>query len=248
MIQNFTNGTAGSDPFDALTQAEEGTSELAFHQQDNAGNYVFNFAVARVRLTAKSAATARMVRVFFRLLQAQNAVSDFNDSTTYRYWTDGNPYGTKVPLLGVGKDQNGTPEYVTIPCYATARVNPRTTSMAQQLDTPNAHDLTGTGTEKDYYFGCWIDNNQSTINNQPVGIMPTAFPTGNPPPAGQEAQAFDGPWPAPAQLESMSGAFTAFPHQCVIAEIRYDDTPIPPGATTSTSDKLAQRNIAWIDG
>jgi len=32
--------------------------------------------------------------------------------------------------------------------------------------------------------------------------------------------------------------------QCVIAEIHYDDAPIVPNATTATSDKLAQRNIA----
>jgi hypothetical protein len=38
------------------------------------------------------------------------------------------------------------------------------------------------------------------------------------------------------------------PHQCLIAEIRYDDTPITPGANSATTDKLAQRNIAWIDG
>jgi hypothetical protein len=33
-----------------------------------------------------------------------------------------------------------------------------------------------------------------------------------------------------------------------VAEIRFDDTPIPNGAASSTSDKLAQRNIAWLDG
>ena len=31
-----------------------------------------------------------------------------------------------------------------------------------------------------------------------------------------------------------------------LAEIRFDDTPIPTGADTSTTDKLAQRNIAWL--
>ena len=46
----------------------------------------------------------------------------------------------------------------------------------------------------------------------------------------------------------MKSAMQAFPHQCLIAEIRYDDTPIPVAATSASSDKLAQRNIAWIDG
>jgi hypothetical protein len=49
-------------------------------------------------------------------------------------------------------------------------------------------------------------------------------------------------------LQSLNAVMTHAPHQCLIAEIRYDDTPIPPGATTADSDKLAQRNIAWIDG
>jgi hypothetical protein len=240
-IANLTAGTTGSDTFDHLSQDEEGTSALAFNQKDNGGNFVYNFAIARVRLVASSTATAKMVRVFFRLFQAQNTASNFDDGTTYRYWTDGTFNGVKVPLLGVGKDQNGNPEYVTIPCFASTRIHPRTQSMSQQLDTPNAHDLAGTGAEKDYYFGCWIDNNQPTAE-----VMPAAFPSGSPPPPGQAAAAFDGPWPTPAPLETMLTAFTAFPHQCLIAEIRYDDTPIPPGVT-STFDKLAQRNIAWID-
>lgn len=239
-IANLTAGTTGSDTFDNLSQDEEGTSSLAFNQQDNNGNFVYNFAVARVRLTAKPTAAATMVRVFFRLFQAQNTVSNFDDSTTYRYWTDGTFNGVKVPLLGVGTDQNGNPEYVTIPCFASARIRPRTQSMSQQRDLPNAYDLAGT--QSDYYFGCWIDNNQPA-----AAIMPAGFPSGSPPPPGQAATSFDGPWPVPATLETMLTAFNAFPHQCLIAEIRYDDTPIPPGATTSTSDKLAQRNIAWID-
>jgi hypothetical protein len=240
VITNLTGGTTGSDTFDSLSQEEEGTSSLAFNQKDNSGNLVYNFAVARVRLVAKSSATARTVRVFFRLFQAQNTASNFDDSTTYRYWTDGTINGVKVPLLGVGKDQNGNPEYVTIPCFASGRIDPTTQSMSEQRDTPNAHDLAGTGTEKKYYFGCWIDNNQPT-----AAIMPAAFPSGSLPPAGQASTAFDGPWPT-GTLETMLTAFNAFPHQCLIAEIRYDDTPIPPGVT-STFDKLAQRNIAWID-
>jgi hypothetical protein len=240
-IANLTAGTTGSDTFDQLSQDEEGTSELAFNQKDNGGDYVYNFAIARVRLVAGASATATMVRVFFRLFQAQNTVSNFDDSTTYRYWSDGTFNGVKVPLLGVGTDQNGNPEYVTIPCFATARIHPRTQSMSDQRDLPNAHNLAGTGTEKDYYFGCWIDNNQPT-----AAIMPAAFPSGSPPAPGQAAMSFDGPWPAPAPLETMLTAFTAFPHQCLVAEIRYDDTPIPSGAT-STYDKLAQRNIAWTD-
>ena len=98
------------------------------------------------------------------------------------------------------------------------------------------------GHEADYYFGCWIDNNQT------VGILPTSLPNVGLPAAGTQLASLDGPWPSGTQLGSMKQAMTAFPHQCLIAEIRYDDTPVPAGANTSDSDKLAQRNIAWIDG
>lgn len=241
-MDNLTAKTTGSDTFESLSQ-DENSSELEFQQRDDNGNYVYNFALARVRLAGKHAATAKNVRVFFRLFQAQNTVSNFDEATTYRYATDGVPFGHRIPLLGVGKDQNGTPEYVTIPCFATERIvrsNP-SKGMADQTDPPNARDIeTHAGVETDYYFGCWIDNNQQ------YGIMPASFPSGAVPPAGQSSPSFDGPWSG-VTLEPMLTAFTAFPHQCMIAEIRYDDTPVPAGATTSTSDKLAQRNIAWLD-
>ncbi len=48
--------------------------------------------------------------------------------------------------------------------------------------------------------------------------------------------------------QSLNAAISSAPHQCMIAEIRFDDTPIPDGAISATSDKLAQRDIAWIDG
>jgi hypothetical protein len=242
-IDQLSKGLTGSDTF-ANLQTDENATELEFQQQDDSGNYVYNYGVARVRLLAKSASTARKVRVFFRLFQAQNTVSDFSDTTTYRYWTDGQAFGTKIPLAGVQADANGNLEYVTIPCFATERItlSDPTKSMAAQTDEPNARDLaTDPGKEKDYYFGCWIDNNQT------VGILPVSLPTTPLPAGGVQANSLDGPWPAGTQLGSMKAAMTAFPHQCLIAEIRYDDTPIPPGATTADFDKLAQRNIAWLD-
>ncbi len=243
-ISQLTQGLTGSDTFDSL-KTDETESSLEFNQQDDSGNFVYNYAVARVRLAAKSAATAQKVRVFFRLFQAQNTVSDFNTTSTYRFWSDGVAFGQAIPLAGVQADQNGNLEYVTIPCFATERVtlSDPSKSMAEQTDDPNAYDLpTDPGHEKDYYFGCWIDNNQT------VGILPTSLPNTGLPAAGRHAVAFDGPWPSGTPLGSMKAAMQAFPHQCLIAEIRYDDTPIPPGANSGNSDKLAQRNIAWLDG
>src|SRR5260370_39530242 len=32
-------------------------------------------------------------------------------------------------------------------------------------------------------------------------------------------------------------------HHCIVAQIAFDDAPIPPGASPESSDKLAQRNL-----
>jgi hypothetical protein len=181
------------------------------------------------------------VRVFFRLFQAQNTVSDFNINTTYRFATDGTTHGRKIPLLGVQNDAHGNPEYVTIPCFASKRVNlTGPVDMHSQPDLPNAYPITITpGVEVDSYFGCWLD-----INQPQQKFLPSAPPAAN-------LGGLDGPWTsqwANNSLLSIREAIIAAPHQCLIAEIRYDDAPIVPNATSATSDKLAQRNIAWIDG
>ncbi|HWY53093.1 MAG TPA: sialidase family protein [Terriglobales bacterium] len=230
-LNNPSQITNGGTFDNALTQSEE-QSSLGFLQNDG----VFNFAVARVRILAHTVTTVNNVRVFFRLFQAASTVSTFAEvgtgQGTYRWGTNGTP-GHKIPLLGVQTDQNGNLEYVTVPCFASDRVNLTTQAdMNTQTDTPNVWNInTIVDTEVDTYFGCWIDNNQST-NFLPAGV-----------PAAQSQ--WDGPWPG---AQSLNGLVVAAPHQCLIAEIRFDDAPTPPGGNTATSDKLAQRNIAWIDG
>jgi hypothetical protein len=243
VIANLTagKGIVGSDSFDpGLTQNED-ASALEFLPQDSSGSRVFNFAVARVRLKGNTpGAVAKKVRVFFRLFQAQSTVSDFNVSTTYRFSSDGQLNGVTVPLLGVQNDSHGNPDYVTIPCLATPRayIDPATNaykpvSMTQQPeDTPNAQQIDVIpGVEVDTFFGCWLD-----INQPGQKFLPATLTAGN----------LDGPYSG--SLLSINEIIANAAHQCLIAEIRDDDTPIPPGATTANSDKLAQRNIAWIDG
>jgi hypothetical protein len=224
----ITNG----DTFDnALTQ-DESSSSLGYLQNDN----YLNFAVARVRVLAHTVTTVNNVRVFFRLFQAGSTVSTFaevgTNQGTYRWGTNGTP-GHKIPLLGVQTDQNGNLEYVTVPCFATDRINLTSPAdMNTQTDTPNVWNITTVADiEVDTYFGCWIDNNQSS------NFLPSSVPTSQ--------SEWDGPWPG---TQSLNGLVVAAPHQCLIAEIRFDDAPTPPGGNTATSDKLAQRNIAWIDG
>lgn len=226
----ITNG----DTFDTLKQDEEG-SAIVFFPNDEAFVPAFNFAVARVRIRSSITTTVGPVRVFFRLFNAASTVSNFTDVATnegtYRWGTNGTP-GHKIPLLGIqGGFLGFGAEYVTVPCFATERVNLTSpANMNTQTDPPNAVMITtAAGTRVDTYFGCWLDVNQTT---------PFLIPE----PSPLQSQ-WDGPWTG---TESLNGVVAAAPHQCLIAEIRFDDTPIPNGATTATSDKLAQRNIAWL--
>jgi hypothetical protein len=237
VISNLTSGksSVGTDTFDPGLVQDEDTSALEFLPQDNAGNFVFNFAVARVRLLGNTpGAQAKKVRVFFRLFQAQTTASNFSPSSTYRFQSDGTLNGVTVPLLGIQNDANGNPEYVTVPCFATARVNLAAPAdiKTQPEDTPNAYTIdVNPGVEVDSFFGCYLD-----INQPDQKLFPAAPPSGKP----------DGPFTG--TLLSISEVIARAPHQCLIAEIRYDDTPIPLGADSGSTDKLAQRNIAWING
>jgi len=231
----ITNG----DSFESsLTQSED-LSGLEFLPDDAAGNPTFNFAIARVRVLSSIAVTISPVRVFFRLFGAQSTVSNFDESTTYRFGTDGTA-NHKIPLLGVQADQHGNLEWVTIPCFASERVNWDSSTgtdtpadMKTQHDDPNAQSITTVaGSEVDTYFGCWLDLNQPD----------RTFLAAAPPSSSSQ---WDGPWPG---TDSINSVITHAPHQCLVAEIRFDDTPVPPGANIATTDKLAQRNIAWIDG
>ena len=228
----ITNG----DSFDnALTQDEEG-SALMFFPINESFVPTFNFAVARVRIKSGIVTTVGPVRVFFRLFNAASTVSDFAEvgtgRGTYRWGSNGSP-GHKIALLGVqgGGFLGFGAEYVTAPCFATERVNLMAPAdMKTQTDPPNVVLITTiAGQEVDTYFGCWLDVN-----------VTTPFLVPFPPLAPSQ---WDGPWPG---TESLNGVVATAPHQCLIAEIRFDDTPVPNGATTATSDKLAQRNIAWL--
>lgn len=231
VIQNLTanGGDVSGDRFDDLEQ-DERRSSLEFLQKDDDHNFAFNFAIARVRLLGKTAgAQATNARVFFRLLNAQTTAADFDPNTSFRTASDGTLNGHKIALLGVRGN-----EYVTIPCFATSRVNlAAPTDMSTQTDPPNAQTiLVNPGEEVDTFFGCWLD-----INQPQQSFLPATPPSGNP----------DGPWNG-IGLTSINQAITRGPHQCLMAEISYDDTPVPIGASAGNSDKLAQRNIAWIDG
>lgn len=195
---------------------------------------VYNFALARVRLTGMSE-TAGTVRVFFRLFQSQTTAS-----LTYQVDGMGNPIegfrqttgpadSQKIALPGISADGS---EYISVPCFAAARRADTNmgNNLATQPDGTNVQPMSppGVGGETFAFFGCWLDNNQSG-----PGVLPAT-------PAGQAN--INGPFSGTLDsvMQLMMGA-----HQCIVAQIVYDEAPIIPGATPSTSDKLAQRNIAF---
>ena len=97
--------------------------------------------------------------------------------------------------------------------------------MTTQTDIPNVQTIIPNGgNEVVRYFGCWLDINQTTEQ----------FPD-NP--------ANDGPY---ASRKSIQNHIRNL-HQCLVSEISFDPTPIPSGVGPSTSDKLAQRNLAIIE-
>jgi kumamolisin len=234
---NAGQGTASDGTtFEALPTDEQASALSLFPTSYTTGKPIFNFAIARVRLTGTASApaeSAAKVRVFFRAWQAQSADITYTTPAAsgpspatgpFRQYSDGNTDGNKVPLLGISAD--GT-EYVTVPFFATPRVPPGV-NMNTQTDPPNVQSISppAGGGVKYAFFGAWLDTNQTA----------QAFPF------GPEAN-IDGPFTAP--LYPILQMLVRGGHQCLVAEIVDDEAPIANGATPSTSDKIAQRNLAF---
>lgn len=241
-IANLTTGkgtTASGDSFEMLPVDEE--PNVFVYPTTFVGGIqvpVFNFAIARVRYRNLTA-DATNVRVFFRMFQAQSTNTSYDPSSTYRRVTNHETPGQPIPVLGVNAD-----EFVTIPLFATPRVNtnnsfPAPQGMDHQTDDPwnvqtIPHDPSGA--EVDAYFGCWLDINQTSPQSS---LIPTSYQHAN----------LNGPWDS-SMLGTIQQAIFRSHHQCLVAEIALDDPgfpQIPTGATPSDSDKLAQRNLGWSD-
>jgi hypothetical protein len=211
-----TSQQAGSW-FDNLP-ADESGSQLEWSQTIN-GQPVFNFAICRVRYRA-TLNTAPDVRVFFRLFPAMTTSTDFQPATTYR--TGGQP-GTKIPLLGIVGG-----EVATIPFFAEPR-RAAGDNLNLQQDPKNIDTLkiNAGGNETYSYYGCWLDINQPNDKRFPIQPSPSD----------------GGPFSGGAPLESIADLIRGT-HQCLVAEINFDPDPIAVGASTTSSDKLSQRNLS----
>ncbi len=230
-IQNAMASMTPSQ-FDALP-TDENTSALSLTTQTTDGKSIFNFALARVRLNGVSL-PANPARVFFRVFQAPTTAAltyqtdgSGNPTLGYAQFATGGTGGRKVPLVGISADGS---EYLSLPCFAAVRATNTATgnNMTTQHDDLNAKNLVPGGGEKQFFYGAWLDTNQTT------GYFPAT-------PVGQAHR--DGPYSGP--LQPILTALLAGVHQCLGAEIVFDGAPIPNNSNPGNSDKLAQRNIAY---
>lgn len=224
VIQAFNGDRAAADAlFDGLSEDEGDTSQLTLAPTNTSNTNVFNFALARVR--TQDVAPANDVRVFFRMWAAQQTDALYDPNTLYASRPSG---AEKIPVLGVQNDQ-----IITIPFFATPRVDAGSSSMATQTDPPNVKQMIAAdplGAQVHTFFGCWLDINQPNSPLFPAVVF------------GDAAGPFNGLGPLlPIQ------SFAKSDHQCLIAEISYDIDPIPTGADPASSDKLAQRNLSFVN-
>ena len=118
-------------------------------------------------------------------------------------------------------------EIISIPFFAAPRVTPQQ-KMQDQEDDPNKRDLPGQGaTETTRYFGCWLDFNQEK-HHFPLYPM-------NDGPYSEDPLAGGPLYPIIDLVRNY--------HQCLVAEIYYEDDKINFGDTPGSSDNLSQRNL-----
>ena len=84
--------------------------------------------------------------------------------------------------------------------------------MSVQTDDPNRQNFVAIGgPEVDHFYGCWLDINQPTKN-----VLPVQVPAAN----------VDGPFTNAVPIQQ---SIVRNLHQCLVAEIAFDPTPIPVG-------------------
>lgn len=192
----------------------------------DAGARVYNYAIAQVRYRATTT-TAQRVKVFFRLCTTAATGLEYDPMGVYGHTGPG--AGT-VPLLG-----RAGSEVASIPFFLGPRVETRSGfpgagSMAGQdlVMGYEFQDIAPTpGQEVKAWFGCWLDINDIWTPRFP--LMPGS---GN------------GPW-NPMACQPIQHFFRS-PHQCLVAEVYYEDDPTDLGETPGSSDNLAQRNLVFL--
>jgi len=207
-----------------LSVDQQGSALYEFPKNDD-GENVFNFAIARVRLHP-DAANASNVRVFFRIFTSQSTALTFRRVDD----GDGNPM-TGAPTRGYleatnaggpiavpGISANGQ-SWLSFPFFGEKKQ-----LAGEPEDQTDANNVKNVSASQGYaFFGVLLDNNrnQPYLRAKPTDLLSAA---------------------KQSLMDHLMGA-----HQCLVAQIRYDGTPIPNNSLPSNSDKLAQRNLAFSD-
>ena len=134
-------------PFLNELETDQETSALTFAGEGANGEPVYNYVVAKVRMTAPSEVDAENVGVFFRLFTTASTGFEYRAESYARDGSGADAY----PVLGrIGGD------IATIPFFAA----PRADEGDAQDDPLNRKTVAGSGAESRRYFGCWLDINQ----------------------------------------------------------------------------------------
>lgn len=224
-LNGSTTGTEAFDdlPIDGVSSALE-YAESVPNPSTGASLPVQNFVIAKVRIATQGG--ANNVRAFFRLFRYAAPTLLFDEASSYRTHNDG--AGKKISLMGYESSTAGA-AISSIPVFGTARVPIGGTAMNEQTDPGNVHSFTGAeGAEQVWYFGAWLDVNQSSAQ------LPGSYAPATP----------EGPFPL-AATHTIRSLLIDF-HQCLVAEIRYDGDPTAPGASPFDSENLAQRNLVVL--
>jgi hypothetical protein len=159
-----------SAQFTALPSAEEDSSlSLLEMTTGTPPKRVYNFALARVRLS--SAGADALVRVFFRIFTTQTTAA-----LTYHLDGGGMPIegyrkSADADPIALPGTQNGGTEWVSFPFFARTRTTP------QQQDTHTIKDVEASVGFK--VFGALIDNNLTDpyLTQTPLGGPVQSLPT-----------------------------------------------------------------------
>lgn len=142
-----------SAQFSALPSTEAGSVlSVAAVTTSSPPKPVYNFALARVRLSS-TGADANPVQIFFRTFVSQTTAA-----LTYQLDASGNPTGgylqtSGAPPIDLPGTQDGGTQWLSFPYFSALRVEP----PASQTDPDNSKGIqTSVGYQ---YYGALIDNN-----------------------------------------------------------------------------------------
>ena len=178
-------------------------------------------------------------RVFFRAFQAQTPPRPSTPPRPIAKRRSSRTMAGGCPLPGVQTDATGQAEYVTLPFFAVDRINLAGPAdlTTQPADMPNGRRSRPLTREGSRYLLRLLARHESA--DPAVPAICAARRLGQPAWLVQQARLRD-----PIDQRRVQQGAASMPDR----RGRLRRSAIPPSADTSTSDKLAQRNLAYIDG